>query len=345
MVLWSLVAACQALMNGKTTFYICRFLLGLFEGGFVPDTVLYLSYWYKSVELPKRLSWFWTLYEFTAIISAFLAYGLLHMAGVHGLEGWRWLFAIEGTLTGLIGIIAYFYLPASPYQTAGWLRGKNGWFTEREEKILANRILRDDPSKGYVYPCLSSGVAAANNYTSDMHNREPLTFSLLWEALSDKDMWPIYILGLCWNAPVIPLTSYLTLTIKSLGFDTFHTNLLTIPAYVIFIINLLTWTFVSEKTNNRILLSLVSQFWNIPLLIALECLPGTNKWGRYVVSIMLVGSPYVHAIMVSLTSRNAGSVRTRAVASAIYNMAIQMSNVYTSQVCLLHPLPPSARIL
>ena len=57
------------------------------------------------------------------------------------------LFALEGTLTGLLGIASYFYLPPSPYQTASRFRGKS-WFTEREEKIMANRILRDDPGKG-----------------------------------------------------------------------------------------------------------------------------------------------------------------------------------------------------
>jgi hypothetical protein len=62
--------------------------------------------------------------------------------------GWAWLFGLEGTLTGIIGIISWFYLPPSPYQTASRFRGKNGWFNEQEEKILANRILRDDPSKG-----------------------------------------------------------------------------------------------------------------------------------------------------------------------------------------------------
>lgn len=55
----------------------------------------------------------------------------------------RWLFALEGTLTGIIGIVTYFYLPPSPTQTASWFRGKNGWFSEREEKIMVNRILRD----------------------------------------------------------------------------------------------------------------------------------------------------------------------------------------------------------
>ena len=54
-------------------------------------------------------------------------------------------------ILGEIGIATYFYLPPSPYQTASRVRGKNGWFTEREEKIMCNRILRDDPSKGGMH--------------------------------------------------------------------------------------------------------------------------------------------------------------------------------------------------
>jgi hypothetical protein len=47
----------------------------------------------------------------------------------------RWLFALEGMLTGLIGIVSYFYLPPSPTQTASRFRGEDGWFNEHEEKI------------------------------------------------------------------------------------------------------------------------------------------------------------------------------------------------------------------
>ena len=39
-------------------------------------------------------------------------------------------------------------MPPGPCQTPNWFRGKDGWFTEREELILVNRLLRDDPSKG-----------------------------------------------------------------------------------------------------------------------------------------------------------------------------------------------------
>lgn len=101
----------------------------------------------------------------------------------------------------------------SPTQTKAWWR-PNGWFSETEEKILVNRILRDDPSKG------------------DMHNRQAITPLMLWKSLTDYHLWPIYLVGLTWSIPVGPPTQYLTLTLRGMGFDTFNSNLLSIPASV-----------------------------------------------------------------------------------------------------------------
>ena len=65
------------------------------------------------------------------ILSALLAYGLLHMRGVHSYSGWRWLFLIEGLITLVVGVVSFLLMPAGPCQTASWFRGKNGWFNER----------------------------------------------------------------------------------------------------------------------------------------------------------------------------------------------------------------------
>ena len=88
MVSWSIVASMQAFLSGRKSYLVCRSLLGLIEGGFIPDCILYLSYFYKGKELPARLSWFWVSYQFTQIVSAFLAYGILRLRGYHGLAGW-----------------------------------------------------------------------------------------------------------------------------------------------------------------------------------------------------------------------------------------------------------------
>lgn len=201
MVSWSLVASLQAFLSGRTSFFVCRFLLGMIEGGFIPDVILYLSYYYKSSELPQRLSFFWVAYQGTQIVAAFFAYGILRLRGFNGLPGWAWLFALEGALTGSIGIFAWFYLPSSPYTTASWFRGKDGWFDEREEKIIANRIIRDDPSKG------------------DMHNREALSWSMLKECLGDWHMWPTYMIGLTWTIPNVRLCSCLQRQIANVRLD------------------------------------------------------------------------------------------------------------------------------
>lgn len=217
--------------------------------------------------------------------------------------------------------MSYFYLPASPTQTASWFRGKDGWFNEHEEKIMVNRILRDDPSKG------------------DMHNRQGLGIKQLYRCISDYHMWPIYLIGLSWLIPNNPMSAYLTLQLRAVGFGTFETNLLTIPAYVLFIIQLLFWTWLSEKLNERFLVGLVSQIWALPILFALRFIPSsTSAWGKYALSTLLVGHPYVHAILVAITSRNAGTVRTRTVASAFYNMCVQASSIIATNVsCVTQP--------
>ena len=215
MILWSIVAASQARLTGRAGFYATRALLGLLEGGYIPDIVLYMSYFFKGKELPKRLSLFWSSYITTQIVAAFLAYGIFHIKSANGWASWRWLFLIEGILTGLIGLVSWAYLPPGPTQTASWFRGRKGWFTEREEIILVTRVLRDDPSKG------------------DMHNRQAITFRKLWLCLTDYDMWILYIIGLTWSIPFTPPAAYLTLILRSLGFSTLNTNLLTIPCLVL----------------------------------------------------------------------------------------------------------------
>jgi Major Facilitator Superfamily len=214
MCLWSIVAASQSRMTGRASFYATRSLLGLIQGGFIPDVCLYFTYFFKGKELPNRLSWFWTADIGTGIVSALLGYGILHMGGIRGWTGWQWLFALEGALTGIVGLLSWFYLPPSPTQTKSWFRGRKGWFTEREEIILVTRVIRDDPSKG------------------GMHNRQAITIRKFIRTVADYDMWPFYLIALVCFMPFTPPAAYLTLTLRNIGFSTFQTNLLTIPATV-----------------------------------------------------------------------------------------------------------------
>lgn len=105
MMMWGTVSWGQSWMTDRTGFYISRALIGLCEGGFIPGTVLFSTYFYKSKELSVRLAVFWSSLNVARIISALLAAGILKMRGVGGKPGWFWLFLLEGLLTCVIALV------------------------------------------------------------------------------------------------------------------------------------------------------------------------------------------------------------------------------------------------
>jgi MFS family permease len=60
MMAWSLVSWTQAWMTSRAAFYVTRALIGACEGGFIPGTILFATYFYKTGELSVRLSFFWS---------------------------------------------------------------------------------------------------------------------------------------------------------------------------------------------------------------------------------------------------------------------------------------------
>ncbi|KPV74735.1 uncharacterized protein RHOBADRAFT_44255 [Rhodotorula graminis WP1] len=308
-VIFSILASCQFFMQGRASFLALRFLIAVCQGGFIPDQILYLSYYYTQHELPVRLAAFWTINYFADMCTSFLAVGLLKMRGIGGYAGWRWMFMIEGLFGLVIGIASFFLLPPGPSQTKAPWRPK-GYFTDREVKIIVNKVVRDDPTK------------------TSMNNRQALTPRLLWRALCDYDMWPMYLIGLAFGIPGYPIKNYFQLSMKSLGFSTVMANLLSVPNTVISIVNLVLLTCLSEVLNQRTFVCAVENLWFFPGYVALLCLPDPiQPWAYFALATYLLSFPYAHAAQVSWTSRNAGSVATRTVSASVYNMAVQVSAI------------------
>ncbi|KAI0143158.1 major facilitator superfamily domain-containing protein [Xylariaceae sp. FL1272] len=316
MILFSIVSASQFALSGRASFLACRSLLALLQGGFIAECVLYLSYFYKHHELTLRLSFFWTGMFMADIVASIVAFGLLHLRGVGGYAGWRWLFLIEGLITGVVGLLSFIMMPAGPTQTAGRLRGKKGWFTAREESIMVNRIIRDDPSKG------------------TMHNREPITWKLLWQSLTDVDLWPLYAIGLTFNIPTFSPSQYFTISLRGLGFTTFETNLLSIPYLVLKTINMLLLSTLAELTGQLAACASVFQLWCLPFLAYLRVVDTTHasKWLTWAMTSLLLAAPLAHPIQVNWISRNANTVRSRAVGAVLYNMFLQAGVVISSNI-------------
>ncbi|KAI8665130.1 hypothetical protein NCS56_00948000 [Fusarium sp. Ph1] len=312
-VLWGSLCMTQAAIKARWSFWLLRALLGVAQGGFIPEMILYLSYFYKGNELAVRLSIFYTAIPLTQIYGSLLAGGLLEMRGVLGWGGWQWLFLIEGLICVLIGIAAFFVMPPSITEPALAFKrpdGTNKWWTEEEEKILVNRLLRDDPTKG------------------DLNNRTAVTPRGIWQTLSNFDLWPIFIVGIFAWIPFQPTSNYLSLILRGMGYTVFQSNLLAIPGYALFAINVVVFGQISSRLNERFLVAACSNLWMLPFFCALVALkPDTNPWIRYAMLTGINGIPYTHSILVGMVSQNAKAVGRRAVAAAIYNMTYQVGSI------------------
>lgn len=89
--------------------------------------------------------------------------------------------------------------------------------------------------------------------------------------------------------PTGPPQTYLTLSLRNLGFTTTQTNLLTIPSNIIGIINMVAAAYFSEIVNSRVLATVTLQFWALPLLIALYTFTShTSQWVYFAVVINIL---------------------------------------------------------
>lgn len=176
---------------------------------------------------------------------------------------------------------SFLYLPTSPTDTKSILV-RHSWYTEREEIIMVNRILRDDPAKGLTAL------------------KEPATFKDIRAAWGDSSMWGLYFIGLVAYIPASPVQGYLTLTLKRLGFTTFNSNMLTIPSAVIQIITMLLLAYSSEFFDERAFHCIFGEFWIMPLLAALLTLPdGGREWSRFTMITLISGcmSPFLMKLL------------------------------------------------
>ena len=91
-----------------------RFLLGVAEAGFFPGIILYLTYWFPAEYRARSLAALRSPFPLSTVIGAPVSGMLLGLDGVMGLQGWQWLFIIEGIPSVLLGIVTWFYLTDRP---------------------------------------------------------------------------------------------------------------------------------------------------------------------------------------------------------------------------------------
>jgi len=144
LVLWGITSSATMFVSTPMQFYVARFLLGVFEGGFFPGIILYLTYWFPSSRRGLVTGMFMFAVPIAGIIGGPISgFIMTAMDGMHAMRGWQWMFLLEGIPSILLGFICYFFLADNPAK-AKWLSA-----TEKERimaALAADGEGRDDAS-------------------------------------------------------------------------------------------------------------------------------------------------------------------------------------------------------
>ncbi|KAJ5297337.1 hypothetical protein N7508_007586 [Penicillium antarcticum] len=211
-LVWGVVATLLGIVQIYPGYLASRFFLGVAESGLFPGVVFYLSMWYKRNEQHYRVALFFSAASLAGAFGGILAWGL---------NGWRWIFILEGLLTVVVSILAYFWVYNYP-STAEFL-------AEEERQFIQFRLKND----------------------SDATFNEKFTWSAVLDAFKDPKVW-LYGLGFhTMSLPLYTLSLFLPTIIKELGFSAAKAQLLSVPPYAVAFVLTIGVAIASENTRIR----------------------------------------------------------------------------------------------
>ncbi|KAI9780929.1 MAG: hypothetical protein M1816_002621 [Peltula sp. TS41687] len=221
---WAVVTTLQALTQSLAGFFVVRFFLGVTEGGLFPGVIFYLSMWYKRQERQERqyrVALFFSAASLAGAFGGVLAFGIAHMKGVAGLNGWRWIFILEGIFTAVVAVAAYGFITNYPETTR--------FLSTAEKSVLARRLESDN----------------------DATPHEGFTWANVIHGLKDYKVWLYCAAFHSLSLPLYTLSLFLPTIINSLGYSSYQAQLLTVPPYALAAILTIVVAVVSERTQLR----------------------------------------------------------------------------------------------
>ncbi|KAB8225954.1 major facilitator superfamily domain-containing protein [Aspergillus novoparasiticus] len=223
-LVWGIVATLLGVVQNYAGYLVSRTglaALGIAESGLFPGVVFYLSMWYKRNEQHYRVALFFSAASLAGAFGGVLAWGIAHMRGVGGYNGWRWIFILEGLATVVMSVIAYFWVYNYP-STAEFL-------SEKERAFIQFRLRNDN----------------------DSMRDEKFSWSGVLDAFKDPKVW-LYGLGFhTMSLPMYTLSLFLPTIIKELGYTAAEAQLLSVPPYAVAFILTITVAVLSERTRRR----------------------------------------------------------------------------------------------
>ncbi|KAI6041667.1 MFS nicotinic acid transporter Tna1 [Pisolithus marmoratus] len=229
MFAWGTTITLTAFVKSYPQLAAMRFLLGAAEAGFYPGVVFYLSMWYPKYQLAYRIALFTGATGVAGAISGLLAYVIGLMNNVGHLEGWSWIFIIQGLATIVICLVAAFVLVDYP-DTAKFLSPEEKRFVEQQRMLDI-----EDDEEGTVTRRILS-------------------------AFTDWQVWAMAFVLMSLSVPVYGITFFLPTILNNFGYNVAISQLLTIPVYVAATISTITVAHFSDTMKIRFPFIVVSEF-------------------------------------------------------------------------------------
>lgn len=220
MITWGLVSGCMAFVQGTTSFYILRFLLGVAEAGFFPGIILYLSYWFPATRRAQVTAIFMAAAPLSTALGSPLSAMLLEMHGLMGYAGWQWMFMLEAIPAVLLGIVVLFYLTDRP------ARAK--WLTDEERKWLESTMQAEELAR----------VVGQNQHSA-------------WRGLADKRVLALALVYFGTSAGLYTLGIWAPQIIHSFGASSLEIGFLNACPAVAGVIGMILWARHSDRTGER----------------------------------------------------------------------------------------------
>ena len=99
-----------------------------------------MSMWYKSSEAQRRFSFFFNAASFAGAFGGLLASAIGKMEGIRGYHAWRWVFILEGLLSCVLSIAAFFLVTDFPEQAK--------WLSDDERAFVVGRLAANEGESG-----------------------------------------------------------------------------------------------------------------------------------------------------------------------------------------------------
>ncbi len=183
---WGAVAALTALVWNDWSFYVLRFGLGVMEAGFLPGVAVYLTKWFPVRYRARAVGGYIIAGSFAAVLGGPFSTAIMTYAdGPLGLQGWQWMFIVEGVPAMLLGLLTLRLLTERPADAA--------WLTQ--------------PQKDWLEAELAEERAALGD----------ATHPALLRVAADPRVWSLACLFGCALVGIYGLFLWLPQIVKSLG--------------------------------------------------------------------------------------------------------------------------------